>query len=211
MHRKEQWDHNHTATTKILMFISNRELWLFLHLCMIICGCAWVFVWVCTHESKKCRCVSMCGGQKSLLGIFLYDFAQILKDTVCQWFQANLVLYYFPDSDFSHPIYNKHLVGAKSSRLPACLMSQQTPFQNPNSPHQRQHAQCHARSLFLHAAKRCTLTLLFSRAVCWEEGLPSKGCSLQLSFLQASGSFCSFELTEASTTHWRFVKEPASM
>jgi hypothetical protein len=127
------------------------------------------------------------------------------------YYHNNLVLYYFPDSDFSHPIYNKHLVGAKSSRLPACLMSQQTPFQNPNSPHQRQHAQCHARSLFLHAAKRCTLTLLFSRAVCWEEGLPSKGCSLQLSFLQASGSFCSFELTEASTTHWRFVKEPASM
>ena len=35
------------------------------------------------------------------------------------YYHNNLVLYYFPASDFPHPIYNKHLVGAKSSRLPA--------------------------------------------------------------------------------------------
>lgn len=82
------------------------------------------------------------------------------------YYHNNLVLYYFPASDFSHPIYGKHLVGAKSSRLPAWLMSQQTPFQNPNSPHQRQHALRHAQALFLHATKGFTLILLFSRVGC---------------------------------------------
>lgn len=66
------------------------------------------------------------------------------------YYHNNQVLCCFPTRDFCHPFYNKHLVRAKISGLPTWLMSQQTPFQNPNSPHQRQHAQHHAASPSTH-------------------------------------------------------------
>jgi hypothetical protein len=123
------------------------------------------------------------------------------------YYLTTIALSCFPTSDFPHTICSKHLVRAKFQGLPIWLMSQQTSFQNPNNPHQRQH---HTQSLFLRAARQTHTDFallqkwLLGEGTSWQRMLSTSQLppGLWQSLL--------IQATETSPVHWRHLKEPAS-